>query len=365
MSLPGLVFLAVMLLLPFRAKAGGPVLAEDRTVTVVLDGITEAEETIRLDLLCNSRDQSERLICFLLPQINGEDTVFISGWAGEEQLLTAEQETTVHLEIENVSRKSENMVLSLRMAWNGRLSVPIVIDPDRPDGVRTVSFEEEEPSAVNTEIGSHMEQPPEPLEIHDRITPEERDRLDYGQAWICLKKDSDLIPFCKVPMEVDDRGEAFAVYAGVAFVPENDPDYPLAVTLERTDAGTVFRTGEISLTSPSIYYATMTLTMAESAEGSWRVTEQFFSSDEVGGAYPLVPLALVDQAESLLRILEDSNTPKETVSVHSSMIPLEEPLTLTVCDVRSLGEICVYCEYFFKDGKESVHPLWRIESDRD
>lgn len=363
MSLPGLLFLVVMLLLPFRAEAGRPVLAEDRTVTVLLDGIGKEEETIGLDLLCISRDQSERLICFLLPQINGEDTVFTSGWAGEEQLLPAGQETSVRLQIENISPESEKEVLTLRFAWMGKLSVPIGIDLDSPDGIRAVSFGEEEPSAVRTEIVSRMKLPAEPMEIHDRITPEEREKLDYGQAWICLKKDSELIPFCRVPLEVNDRGEASAVYEGVAFVPENDP-YPLAVTQERTDAGTAFRTEEISLISPSIYYATMKLTMAESAEGSWAVTEQVFTSDEVGGAYPLVPLALAEQAELILRVLEDSKTPKETVSVHSSMVLLDKPLALTVCDVRSLGEICVYCEYFFVDKSNSVHPLRSIETDQ-
>lgn len=362
MSLPGLLFLGLLFLLPFHARAGQILLAENQSIRIRLAGIEIGAETIGLNLICINQDQSGQLILFLLPQVNGEDTVFISQWPGEEVFLPSNQETAVHLQIKNAYSENVNSIVAFRIAWMGNLSVPLEIDLKKPENFEPLSFAEKEMSAVKTDVISWMDVPPEPIVINDQITAEEKEKLDYAQAWICIKRKSKMIPFCRIPLEINDSGEATAMYSGIAFVPEIDPMFPFPVSQEDFGKETAFRTESIGLSGPSVFYASMHLTLSKTSKDSWAVSEQVFSSDELGGSYPLVPLALADRAESVLRILEDSETPGETVSVHSSELPLEQPLSLAVCDVRSLGEIRIYCEYFFNDATDQIHLLPHSEN---
>ena len=344
-----------LLFVPLHIRAETPVLADDQSIVILLKGIKQEENMIDLDLICLNLERSEQLIRFLLPQINGVDTFFSNQWIGEELLLLAGQETTKHLQIVKDLPETESTTLSFRVSWKGKLSVPVVIDLEKLENTQIITFDEQEPSAVSIDISSNFSNSPESILIFDQITEKEKSKLESGQAWICIKKESGLLPFCRISLQVNDEGEASAMFAGVAFVPKENPDLPIAVSQEYKDGKIVFRSEKIELTGPSIFYAAMKLSISQKSDASYAITEQTFISDELGGSYPMVPLALVDRAESILQVKEDATTTGETQSVLSSFISLDQPLSLAVCDALSLGRIRIFCEYFFYDGSSLVH----------
>ena len=364
-NLGKLVFLSLALLgmllnPPSSARAESPLLLEDEALSVMLDGAVQQQDRVVISLRCTNRCETEELIHFLVPRINGKDTVFASQWAGEELALPPGQETAVSLAILKNDAAETPAMISFRMAFQGKLSVPVEIDAENPEAVKTISLAENEPTAVRNEVASDSGPDPEPVLIRDRISPEETARLDYGRAWICLETEEGLYPFCQIRLRVDDQGEAEAEYSGIAFTADKDPGYPLAGEEKEQDGRPVFQTEEIALSSPSVFYATLRLTIARTETGNWAVIKQEYESEELGGAYDPAPLELADEVEFLVRIAEDSPTPRETAGVQPRLLALDRPLSLRARRAADLGRIQIYCEYFFNDGSDTVHPLYPL-----
>ena len=352
-----LAFLGAMLASP--ASAGeAPLLLEDGRLRVALESAAQQEDQIAIGLICTNRCETDETIHFLIPRVDGEDTVFASQWAGEELPLPAGQQTAVTRSILKNTPGEKAGTVSFRIGFQGKLSIPIEIDPDQPGSVRTISLAEAEDTVFRSEIESESGTVPEPIRIYDKITPVEAGKLDYGRAWICLKTEEGLFPFCQIPLEVNQRGDAEATYSGMAFVPEGDPEYPLAGKEETADGRRTFTTEEISLTSPSVFFAALKLTLQQADDGNWILLKQEYKSDELGGTYDSAPLELAEQAEVLAHILEDSPTPRERVDVRSKLLTLDHPLALQARRALDLGEIQIYCEYFFLDDTDLVHPLY-------
>ena len=83
-------------------------------------------------------------------------------------------------------------------------------------------------------------------------------------------------------------------------------------------------------------------------------------SAELGGKYDQAPMGLLDTAEPLLKVMENNEAPVETIDVQTMQQPLDQPLTVHLYPAAEMGEIWIYCEYFFFDGTDIVHPPYKV-----
>ncbi len=350
------------LLRPCAGRAEQLLWAQEPVTEVSLSGLELAEEGAQVRLHCRNLSDSQKEILFLIPKIDGVDTVFFSNWASEEWVLPPQAGTDGVLQLRGVRENTVPDTLSFRIACDGKLSAPIVLSYGSDDGAVQILYEDAEPSVFQPSILTDWESEPESLLIEDRISPEEAALLDYGQAWVCLNTPDGLAPFCRIPLQVTDQGEATALFEGIAYVTQEAPGFPLTGRQEDTPDGPAFRTDPITLTGESVYYATLQLVITKASDGSRLLSDLLLTSDELGGAYHQAPLAIADQAELMLRIMENSPEPRNTADIRTELISLEHPLSLTACDAFSLGDLSIYCEYFFRDGSDIVHPVYAVSN---
>ena len=348
-----------------RAESPSRLLLEDDSLRVTLLSAESVPEGISLQLSCLNRTDRQETLHSLIPRMDGKDTVFISGWPGEDSLLPPGEETAVSLIICPAENQAETVLpVSLRFTFRGMLSTQAQILSLAPEvTVSPASFDSGEPQIVRSEILSSLPAENLSVQLRDRITPEQAALLDYGQAWICLESDEGLLPFCCVRLQVDESGEASAFYSGRAACFEGDSLFPLSVREAGKEGTAEFTTREISMTGESVFYATLTLSVLQNPDGTWQLANQVLSSSELGGDCHQAPLGLLDQAEAVLPAVNPSD-PVQSVSVRSVCYPLDEPLTLRIVRAADLGEIWVYYEYFFMDNSDIVHsPLPLNHSD--
>ncbi|MCR4876072.1 MAG: hypothetical protein K5922_02740 [Clostridiales bacterium] len=375
------------------ARAEDPLLLEAEDLQIVLSGTVPDPEGIRLVLSCRNRTDREEKLLFLIPRADGTDTVFDSGWPSEELTLPAETEEKAELVILPAEGENAMKELSLRMAFRGRLSSPAVIRPGEENLCDAARMDGNETQIVQEESGWTGGAPPEAIRIEDRISPEESAKLDYGQAWICLREEDFLVPFCRVPLRADPEGRAEAEYSGLTLTLEG-LDQPLETRemnreaqpasefpeggrdSRRTENPTEekdpapengkpedvqWETREISLTGESVFYATLKLTVSGNPRDGFRVTRQELSSSELGGTYGQAPAGLLDTAEPLLRVLEMSEAPADAVDIRSRLISLSDPLRVQISPAAEWGGLWIYCEYFFTDGTDTVHAPYPVQ----
>ena len=340
-----------------RAEVPSRLLLEDDALRVTLLSAESVPEGIFLQLSCLNRTERQEALHSLIPQSDGIDTVFISGWPGEDSPLPPGKETAVSLTICPAEDQAEaGFPVSLRFAFRGMLSSPAQILSLTPElTVSPASFDSGEPQIVRSEILSSLPAEDLSVQLLDRITPEPAALLDYGQAWICLSSEEGLLPFCCIRLRVDASGEASAFYSGKAVCFVGDTLFPLSVRETGKEDAREWTTREISMTGESVFYATLTLSVLQKQDGTCQLAKQVLSSSELGGECHQAPLGLLDQAEAVLPAV-DSSDPLQSVTVRSVLYSLEKPLTLQIVNAADLGDLWVYYEYFFTDNSDIVHP---------
>lgn len=353
-----LLLLSAMLCRPVRAENG--ILLEEPNLQVEVISAEITPEGATVLLACRNRSEEEASLLFLTPKADGLDTIFSSGWPSEEISLPAGGEETAELVFLPPEGQDTLSEISLRLSFQGRLSSEGKMNFRESSGWAPASFSEPQEQLVRSEVENPPETDADPVIITDRITEEQAEILDYGQAWICIRRDETLVPFCSIRMRVDRDGSAEAGYSGLAMAFAGDQVFPLESREESGETGTVITTREISLTGESVFYATLILTVSMDEEGVFRVTKQELFSSELGGKYDQAPLGLMDTAEPLLRVLEKTDAPLDTLDIQSVFLSLSEPLTVRLFPASELGEIWIYCEYFFQDGTDVIHPPYQL-----
>lgn len=338
---------------PARAEACR--LAEEPDLSIRIESAEPEGDGVRLTLICLNRTEREESLLFLVPKTDGKDTVFGSGWPSEETVLPPGEKFTAGLTVLPAEGQERFSRISLRLSYRGRLSAEAELFPENPEASVPAAFGETETQVIRGEARTAPGETPAPIPIRDRITAEETARLDYGRAWVCLRREETLIPFCQILLQVDEEGNAEGTYSGLAVRFGEDGAQPLEILEEHSGEETVFRTEDISMTGESVFFATLQAEIRGKPETGFRVTRQTMESSELGGKYDQAPLGLLDTAEPVLRVMEKTEAPVDTISVETETVSLAEPLTVTVFPASGMGEIWIYCEYFFLDGTDTVH----------
>ena len=356
-TIPLLVWLIFLLVMPARAD-DVPLMAEPE-IGAALSEACRTEKGIRLSLQYRNRMETEQNLLILIPKTDGMDTVFDSGWPSEEIVLPPGKDVSAELTILLAEGQDSFQSVSFRFAFGNHLSSETVIFPETPGKNIPASLSAKEPQIVNQEVQADFSERPAPLVITDQVEKTKRALLDYGQAWVCLGADGTLIPFCAIPLRVDDAGRAEGRYSGLAVCLENRKEQPLEVREEWEDERLRIQTSEISMTGESVFFATLKLDIQETEEG-FRLSRQTINSAELGGKYDQAPMGLLDTAEPLLKVMENNEAPVETIDVQTMQQPLDQPLTVHLYPAEEMGEIWIYCEYFFFDGTDIVHPPYKV-----
>ena len=331
-------------------------LLDEPDLLITLQTAEMTEEGVRAVFSCLNRTERKEPLLFLIPKGDGVDTVFGNGWPSEEIQLPPGAEEETELLFLFPEGQDTAASFSIRFSFRKQLSSEAVFCPGETPDCVPGSYSLPETQIVQETVRAKTDKRPAPILLQDQITQEQAALLDYGQAWVCLQQGDLLLPFCRILLKVDASGHAEGWYSGLAVAFDGEPVQPLEVQETSGDGPTVAESKEISLTGESVFYATLKLTLEEDAENGFRVTRQELFSSELGGTYDQAPLGVADTAEALLRVLEKSEAPVEVTDTRSQFLSLAEPLALTIFPACEMGEILVYCEYFFMDGTDIVHP---------
>lgn len=340
-------------------------LMDEPELRIILKEAEMQPEGMRVVLSCLNRGALKAGILFVTPKADGIDTVFASGWPSDEIVLPPGEEAEAELRFLPPEGADSMTRVSFRISFQGRLSTEMEIvrklsgaaDQD-PDGYACSggTLAGDETQILREEVTLRSQPPAAPFRIRDRITQAQAAGLDYGQAWICLREGETLIPFCSLRLRVDGEGNAEADWSGLALILAAAPDVPLETAESHDREELILETREMGLTGESVFYATLKLTVKGSAEEGYQIVRQELDSSELGGRFGRAPYGLMDQIELLLRVMEKNEAPAETMDVRSVMIPLTEPLEAMLLPAHELGEVWAYCEYFFQDDTDTVHP---------
>ena len=359
-ALAGAVLCVLMTLLYRPASAEQMKILDEPDLRIEVTSAEVTEEAAEIHLACENLGDREAQLLFLVPKTDGIDTVFGNGWPSEKVMLPPGEILPVDLTIYPAEDDESIQEVSFRMSFQDQLSTEGKLLFGEDLKCEPAGFSGREEQMVRDEILMAPDTAIQQILIRDQITEEELRKLDYGQAWICLREGETLIPFCSILLNADETGKTEATYSGLALLFEGEKQ-PLEVR-ERYEHGTVTLTGkEISLTGESVFFATLQLTVRGSQKEPFRVIRQVLNSSELGGAYDGAPLLLADQAEPLLRVLEKNEAPVDTIDTRSVFLSLDEPLSLRLTPAADLGEIWIYCEYFFTDQTDVVHAPWPMQ----
>ena len=119
--------LMMFCIVPARADCA---LLEDETVRLAWNGTEQTREGVIIRLTCRNKGGQAELIRFLIPRSDGKDTVFGNRWTGEEAELPPGEDVPVELTILKPEGGGTPETVSFRVAFRGRLSVPLLLDCD-------------------------------------------------------------------------------------------------------------------------------------------------------------------------------------------------------------------------------------------
>lgn len=193
------------------------------------------------------------------------------------------------------------------------------------------------------------------IRLTDRLTEQQAEMLDYGQAVICLcpsgADESDLQPFCTVPAHVTPQGEVQADFSGlllridgfVVHTAENDDESVKAL---------------LSLSGEAVFYAEATFQTI-----SGEKTQELVSSAELDGTWENVPRTLFDTATLTSITISLKNGIPVTTGGESRQLPLQQPLKPELIPAVEVGSFGWYFEYFFMDGTDEVHAFQKYSQE--
>lgn len=354
-----------MLLLGATAAAEDGLLLREQGITLHLVSCEAAEGELTLTLRCDNQEPWDRNLLLFAPCVNGQPASFQFGWPSEELSLSPMEgrEFTVTLYPDDPALLPEHA--SFRLIEGGGITSEAVVQLQPELSVAqqaTFFWQDQETPLISPAltVTGHSEA----FVLQDAISPEELQKLDYGQMIICLRTVTDgeerLMPFASVPAAVAPDGTATAVYSGNAVLCTAVPDFPLLVQEEHTN-GCICQIRDLSLSGTFIFYAPLDLTISGQA-----VTELSTDSFDTGPLHENLPLTLFDTlhlSRPVYRVNPgDGCMTLQEVDVIAHTLPLTDTLTFAIVPAESMGEVVVYFEYFFSDYTDVIHPAVPLET---
>lgn len=355
-----LFVLVFMLTLAFRpscsAEAAGAVILEEEGLSVTVRSAAAEPDRLRLNLSCVSlRAEEGGTLQFLVPAVNGTDTVFGSGWPGEDWTLSLNGEARGELTLLLPEGASPPYMLTLRFSFGGLLSTPASVPvPDTAAAV-PASFSGEEPQVLSPDVASDSAVPAETLRVEDSLPPEMLSGLEVSLAWFCLRTEDGLfVPFSSVPLSVGPDGAGSAVSRGTALFLDGAEEYPLCFRETEQSGAPLFRPDALSLVGEAVYFASLDYGIVQTGDG-FALSEPSLYAAELGGLFHTAPLALFDAAQPLFTLYAWTGGALRTERTLVPSVPLDRSLTLRLVSAASLGEVWAVCEYDFSDGSQVFH----------
>ena len=363
-----------------------PLLFQDESVSITLMQMESDPGSVSLTVLCRNEGEEERYLLLITPRFNGKPAAFDHGWGSQELLIPAgqEREEGIPMMADDPDEIPES--LEFRVAAEGKVSSPcrILLSAEGSE-VKAASFEAGagEPPLVDPVIDFPVKPSDAPYVLADVLTPEQAERLDYGQALICIRTEDEdgehLSHISTVKAEVDEDGHVTASYSGLALSLSENPDF-LITTVEsfldwrphlqpmRPEVSfgpSGGRTGgsasPVALSGEAAFYATLSFQLCELKDGQMLADKVVVSSEELGGDLGNVPCALFDNVQTSREIWKV--TERETEGIMLEVVrgenvswDIQRPLTFRLIPAENLGELMVCFEYFFMDNSDIIHP---------
>lgn len=351
-----LLSVLVPLLSPCSAEDAETMLLEEEGLTVAVHSASAEADRIRLDLSCAALSAGEEEpLQFLVPAVNGADTVFESGWPGEEWTLSPGQPARGELQVLLPEDAAAPYTLTLRFAFGGLLSTPASLPvPETADAV-PASFGGTEQQVISPEIAWEAAGDPEGFRVEDGIPAEAVPRVEVSLAWFCLRTEEGLfVPFSCAPLTAGPDGRYSAVSRGTALFFTDADESPLCFRETERDGILRFEPDALTLVGETVYFATLDFAVVPDGQG-YALTGQTLHATELGGDYPAAPLVLFEAAEPLYTEFAWTGDELVTERTRVPSLPLDRPLGLRLVPAASLGEVWGICEYDLSDGSRIYH----------
>ena len=358
------LFTAVLLLFATAAAEDG-LLLQEQGITIRLISCEAAEGELTLTLHCDNQEPWDRHLLLFAPCVNGQPASFQFGWPSEEQVIPPmrDMEFAITLYPDDPTLVPERA--SFRLIEGGSITSEAVLQIQPEISVVTQAtffWQKQETPLVSpalTTAGSGSA-----FVLQDAISPEELQKLDYGQMIVCLRTivegEERLAPFVSAPATVAPDGTVTAVYSGNAVLCNAVPSFPLLMQELHTNSCS-YLIRDLSLSGTFIFYAPLELKLSDHD-----VTELTANSFDTSPLHENLPLALFDTlhlSRPVYRVNSgDGCITLQEVAITAHTLPLTDTLTFAVVPAESLGEVVVYFEYFFTDSTDVIHPPFPLDT---
>jgi len=340
-------------------------LLDDHWMRLWVMEYTLSDGQISLRLHGENTEVWDREILLFAPMMNGQPAAFRHGWPSEEILIPAlsEADAEITLYADDPALWPES--ISFRVIEAGEITGEVQMSfQDGKAEVQPASFlwQETEPPLITKEVMTPDGRTP--IRLQDALTPEEMEKLDYGQLVVCLRREADgqeqLIPFATIRAEAAADGAISASYSGNAVVCTAVPDFPLLITEEHR-YGQAYHVRDLTFSGPFIFYASLLLSLTD-VYGPVQVNQFELESFDTGPLHENLPLALFDTLRLSRPVYQAQDASFAQVDAISHNLSLTEPLSFSIVPADSLGEVVAYFEYFFHDYTDVIHPLFPIQT---
>lgn len=368
-----LLFLCLLALLPacLGAAQEGASLLEEHQLMIRLVSFQQAQGEAVMDLQCTNLSDQGRVLLLFAPEANGQPASFRYGWGAQDlPLEPGEQRIAITIYADDPQEWLD--AVAFRFVEAGQMTSPVQLhfQANAMDAVAADFNWAASETPLIASAAVHAPLAGQPFRFYDTITPEQLEKLDYGQLQICIRSMRDdqecLIPFATVPVHQATDGRMEALYSGHALISNVDPAFPLPMRETYTDTHCLYHAEKISLSGPFIFFSTLQFTLSRPlGQDQAQITACALDGVEEKGQFENLPLSLLDTI-SMVHIVQRL-TPSgetmalETVDVYSLYCPLDQTLAFSLIPAEELGEIYGYFEYFFSDQTDVIHPPFPLE----
>ena len=363
-----LIMILLALLLVAGASAEGTVLLHEENLTITLEGVHTEQGGASLTLRCINGTDRDKLVYLVMPGVNGAPAGFRWGWPTQCITLPAGGDVTTEIRLEPDDPGEWPETFSFRVVDENRVTSAAMISLTDGTVTEAASFAKgaEEPQLLLTDVAHPEEMAAHAVVLTDRITPEQEACLDFGQAQICLRRQTEegelLVHFTTVEAVVSPEGDVTADYSGLALVRTEQPDFPMHVA-ERAH-GAPALVGNLTLAGTYVFFTSLEFSLRIDGNTAVLCDSVLSGLDEVKTAQG-VPLAMFETlyaSHSVFGMAEEDGVYALTFGgVHDMEAPLTAPLSFSLVPVETLGEIVVYFEYFFEDGTDVIHAPFQLD----
>jgi len=360
------LLMLAFLLCSVQGMAEGEPGTGEGTLSVKLERFEASSGMASMTLRLESRSAGSLRVYLVDPTFNGAPGAFSNGWNADE--ITVEANDARKIDISILPGHGEDLpeTVSLRFAADGAVSSPMAIR--RADD----GFAVTEP-VFDLPAGEPLMQADQPIpgEVHeserrilsDKLSADEKARLNYGRAVICLREtgngEARFVRFCALPAVVNDDGSVYADYSGYTVTFSAAPDFPLSTVEAVQDGLRHFSVSRILLTGEAVFYADLAFELRQTADGALAFGGYSVNSEELGGAYHSVPRALFSGLSSANAVLtldtHEGIVDARAVDDRFLSLPLESALEVEVKPSAALGEVYAFFEYHLADNRIIVH----------